>query len=110
MECASEDQCISLIDAIQAVPQLRHTILYYGKVRTLRLVCKSTSVLAFQGLHQYLLKLEPQPSKTEPLQKVATLLKWTRLQNWKIQLIVPTGTWMYSKYNVQQNTKHRATT
>lgn len=98
MECASasEDQCIPLIDVMQAVPQLRHTILWYGhgEVRTLRLVCKSASVLALQGLRKYMLNLAPHPSKTEPLQEVATLLKGIRLQALEIRLIIPTGMWV----------------
>lgn len=102
MECAGEDQCIPLIDAMQAVPELQHTIVWYSKVRTLRLVCKSASVLALQVLHQYFLKLAPRPSKTEPLQEVATLLKGIRLQSLEIQLIIPTGMWVcgYQNYPV----------
>lgn len=79
----------SLVEIMQEVPQLLNSCADTIGVKILRLVCKPAKTMAQQAIRGYSLKLAHQPSTTEPLLAVATLLKGTMLRQLRVEVGIP---------------------
>lgn len=85
----------TLQDALHQVPQLLLTCVSNSVVglRGMRLVCKETAAItsSIKEARRYCIKLSSQPSICEPLQKVAELLRHSRLESLRVEVSIQSG-------------------